>query len=279
MNDWTIEIDLGDMAKAERATDVDMAPLTAAIRDAAEYVRQLWGSAVQGVLLPGMTRMVVNDDYYEGLFTGDSLRMITPLHGAVICLYQGIDRIEQGYGSFDMKPGLLNGPSSRPTRYGGRYNTVPFRHMTPEKGQIGAGRRPHGTTMPPDVYKIVKRDGRFLDPGDPERGEQIGQRSKLAGQINLQALARGQDPPMRGNYTWKYGLYHGMRKVSKTYARATQSQYLTWRTVSSKSDPSSWIHPGIGPNPLIQAVIDAARPQVIEMVMAGARAAFGGSSD
>jgi hypothetical protein len=275
MPDWSIEVDLSPLEDAiQQIANPDLTPLTEAIRAAAEYVRQTWGQAVQGLVLPGMNKAVYNDDYYESLQTGESLRMIAPLHGAVVSTYAGTDRVENGYPSFDMKPGLLASLGARDGKHG-RYVAVPFRHMTPEKNQVGAGQRVHGATMPPQVYRIVKQTGTFLDPASARRGAQLGQRSKLASSINIEALARGLPPPMAANYTWKFGLYHGMKKIVKQYGKTRQSTYLTWRTVSETSDPSSWIHPGMPANPVIDAVINATRDQVTRIVMDGARQSFG----
>lgn len=275
MPDWSIDVDMSSLEDAiTEAANPDLTPLSDAIRAAAEYVRQTWGQAVQGLLLPGMSKAISNDDYYESLQTGSALRMITPLHGMVVSTYAGSDRIEQGYPSYDMKPGLLASLSAREGKRG-KFIAIPFRHMTPAQGQAGAGQRPHGATMPPAVYKIVKKVGTFRDPGSGRRGVQLGQRSKIASSVNIEAIARGLPPPMADNYTWKFGLYHGMKRVVKQYGKTTQSTYLTWRTVSESSDPSSWIHPGLPANPVVQAVIDATQDEVTRIVMAGARASFG----
>lgn len=278
MPEWTVTVDLASLEEAiQRASSPDLAVLADGINRAASYIRDVWGRAVQGEVLPGMTGPVVDDEYYESLFTGESLQLYTPLHGAVISTYPKLERIEQGFASYDMKPGLLAGPSAREGLHG-RYNVIPFRHMTPKKGSSGAmegDRRAHGAVMPQAVYKIVKERGTFKDPGDARLGQQLGQRSKLPGAINLQALARGAASPMSGPYTWKYGLYHNMRRVVKQYDKATQSTYMTWRTVSENSDPNSWIHPGRAPNPVIEAVINASRDTVEAIILEAARAAFG----
>src|SRR4029079_18480094 len=133
MDDWNIERDLSPLEDAIASiANPNMTPLTDSIRAAAEYVRQTWGQAVQGLLLPGMIRAVTNDDYYESLQTGESLRMITPLHGSVISTYAGLDRIEQGYASYDMKPGLLASPSSR-NGSNEKYLAITLGHMTPQQ--------------------------------------------------------------------------------------------------------------------------------------------------
>lgn len=272
---WSIVVDLSPLDQLERELSAPRVELiTQAIGDAAELVRQTWQRAVSGERLPGMAKPVNDDQYLAALATGQALQMIGPLHGAVVCLYDGAARVEEGVPAFDMKPGLLHGPSARQGTHG-RYNVIPFRHMTPQKGEIGEGSRPHGSTMPANVYKIVKNSGEFRDPGNARLGEQQGQRSKLAQAINIEALARNLPAPMASNYTWKFGMYHGMRRIVKEYGKTTQSTYMTWRAVSERSDPSSWINPGQPANPVIAAVIEASRADVEAIIMAGARAAYG----
>ncbi|MHB1418287.1 MAG: hypothetical protein ACYCX4_01680 [Bacillota bacterium] len=257
--------------------------IQAAVANGAKYVREVWASAVTGVVLPGMTRQVYNDEYYQGLHTGESLQFPSPFHAMVVCTYVGAKWIEDGYASFDMKTGLLNGPKSRPLKDGkGRYNIVPFRHGTPtSNGQA----RAHLPTMPKDVYETVKQEGIYRDPGNPFTGAQLGQQSKMSGMINLQAILRSKEEVMSSNYTWKVGLYEGMRKIGKP----GHTQYLTFRVVSTPrvhvtksgkmlhlgSDPNSWIHPGLGPNPIVEAVYKFALPKVEEMILRAAEEAYG----
>lgn len=281
MPEYGMEIDLSPLVRELGVSFIpNMNTISEGVRAATQYVRDTWSQAVQGKMLPGMSRPINNDDYMESLHTSQALQMFDATHGAVICTYPHIERIEQGYASYDMKPALLGGPSVRRSKDGHRYNVIPFRHMTPQKGMPDGAARAHGQTMPLDVYKIVKRDGSFHDPANAALGQQLGQRTKIAGMVNIEALVRGEvegkpNLPMQGNYTWRYGLYHGMRRVMKQYGKVDQSTYITWRAVSDKSDPSSWIHPGQGPNGVIEAVIAATSQGVEEIIMDAARSAFG----
>ena len=55
--------------------------------------------------------------------------------------------------------------------------------------------------------------------------------------------------PGAGDVSWtgyqhKTNKYNGMVRIVKSYQKATQSQYMTFRRVSDRSDPLSWWHPG-----------------------------------
>jgi hypothetical protein len=145
--------------------------------------------------------------------------------------------IENGLAPFDMKPGLLSGPNSRATKdRGGRYNTVPFRHGTP--GVTGR----NFAAMPKNVYSKVKGlTGARTTPG--KGTVKTGGRGPSFGDLGKRSMlpVKGGRP---GAYTWKSSPYAGMVRSTKKYQTATQSQYTTFRRVSSKSDPNSWWHPG-----------------------------------
>lgn len=258
-----------------------------AVRDAAEYVRGVWVSAVSGTVLPGMTNPVEDEEYARSLGMPAALRRVAPMTWMVMADYEKAERIELGFGSYDMKPGLLAGPNSRVGKDGRRYNTVPFRFGTPQTSGPNKGQpRPHfpgEQTMPVEVYDVVKQGGAY--PASSE-----GQRTKVPylfneagdpiGGVNFEAFDRGLDEPMQESYTWKTGLYSGM----KGFGSPGHRMYMTFRRVSEPatstrtyrrpdgkivtiattkgSDPNSWIHPGQRANPVIQAVRDYSRPHV-----------------
>lgn len=277
---FDITVDISGLLGVAAQVNGDIMLIHRAVGEAAEYVRNIWQDAVQGNVLPGMTKPVFSDSYFESLSNPSALRMIGPMHAQIVCTYEGVDRIEHGYASFDQKPGLTSGPRSRLTRDGQRrYNTIPFRHGTP----TGTGApRAHLPTMPEDIYAIVRREGVYRDPGAAVLGQQRGQRTKLPAIVNLQAVLRGLPGPMKAPYTWKAGQYEGMRRVGAPRHR----QYMTWRRVSWPqtmnragkligSDPNSWIHPGQAPNPVMDAVVRATEEHVRELIWQAALTAFG----
>ncbi len=140
---------------------------------------------------------------------------------------------EDGYGTFDMKPGLINGPKSKVSKEGFRYNTVPFFHSPNSKAPLSD----YGEFLRSQVKEIIKKNKlnrvfKNPDGGKPLQG--VVARVKNTGIKDLEGLV----------------------KIQKTYEKTTQSIYMTFRRVSSKSglpDPQrqilmgpsdAWIHPG-----------------------------------
>lgn len=242
------------------------------LREAAEEVRNVWYGAVMGNLLPGMSRPVFNEEYANSLQTGDSIQLPSPWWAVVLTTYAGAMRIERGYGPFDIKKGLLASPNAKHTRDGRPYQDIPFRHGTPGGTGFG-GSRVHFPSMPKEIYAHARRLPPNLGPGSGAhlRGGEVewwGMRSKnLAFFMNReQQLKAGFREESQARYTWKAGLYAGMVRPSHPYESQPQQFYMTFRRVSDKSDPASWWHPGVAANPLIQAVLLAAKPEVTRIL-------------
>ena len=56
--------------------------------------------------------------------------------GYLIEVLEGAEQLEEGYGPFDMKPGLLHGPHAKIAEDGSTYNIVPIK-ASPEYGGGG----------------------------------------------------------------------------------------------------------------------------------------------
>ena len=128
--------------------------------------------------------------------------------------------IEDGFQGFDQKPGLLNGPKAKISKKGTIYNTIPFTHNPYSKAPLND----KGTQLRSDLLKVIQANN--LDKiikdasGTPKQG--IVARLKNTGVRNLEGLV----------------------KIQKTYDKATQSRYVSFRRVSENSPSTSWIHPG-----------------------------------
>jgi len=191
--------------------------------------------------------------------------------------------IENGAEPYDMRETLL-GPGSTIRRQGkkGAYASVPFRHGTPgSRGQSGT---PMGAAYGP-THSGSRRAGDLMSPqGARELGTRIydmakrlsptkvgqGQRTRWGERLpaGFAPLLRGAnpahpDPRMRQGH--KTDIYAGMVRERHTYEKATQTQYMTWRTISEAS-PQGWIHPGIEAHHLVDQVsayVDRIVPRVI----------------
>ena len=156
--------------------------------------------------------------------------------------------IEKGKNPYDMKPGLLSGPNAKRGKSGSRYNTVPFRHGTPGSTgkRVGAPMPFTHLTKKGNQASLIYTEAKKLSPSVEglAGGTVWGGRTGDLGGYGM----RTQLPVKKGRpgaYTWKSSPYAGMVKVGKTYGKATQYQYVTFRRVSDNSDPASWWHPGI----------------------------------
>lgn len=155
-----------------------------------------------------------------------------------------VKMIEEGASPFDMKQGILNGPKSKVSAKGVRYNTIPMRWATP--GAVGESSSFSGK-MPQEIYDAVRTKPTTI----PVRGG--GGRSQ--GLSASQIPAAFQAPSTRGTivdsngsplfreYQHKTSIYEGI--VKKTDSSTGQSSYFSFRRVSENSDANAFIHPGI----------------------------------
>lgn len=170
--------------------------------------------------------------------------------------------VERGVPAFDMRPGLLASPKARTTSKGHRVLAVPFRHMGP--GASGRNAAPMGSG-----YSEERGEKSLSQPGpkSAREADALGRetwgrakrlsatRSRPGGGTDYGERLEDREGPMRGRHAG--GLYGGMIREEKTYQGATQSQYITFRMVSSnpatfRSDEGgmNWSHPGIVPRQL-----------------------------
>jgi len=198
------------------------------VEAATDDILDLWrAKASQGL---GSTR----DDYLQGLVHERS-RRIAGNEGFITLVGAFPNMIEGGSPPFDIKPGILESERAHIGMAGQRYLAVPFRWGTP--GALGES---FSGVMPKSVYK----EARELAPttSAPGRGVIYGGRTRRT---------EGRFPPQVrpgygrwGGYQHKTGIYQGIIRQQKTYEKATQSHYTSFRMVSDRSEANSWIHPG-----------------------------------
>lgn len=189
--------------------------------------------------------------------------------------------VENGWAGGDMKQALLSGRNAKMTKDGHRYAIIPFRHGTP--GTSGANFPAMGAAFGPKgqmsraaqfpgassdrakrIGRAVYNAARKLEPttGHPSTGTQWGGR-----------LPAGLAPKLSAHH--KTDIYAGMVKERKVYQFAEQSMYTTFRVVSDKSDPSSWIHPGIEPRQFFHEAAERI-PALAKRIIEDALTAFSG---
>lgn len=200
-----------------------------------KIIRELAEEARNEILRRAMVELHTSfDDYAAGVqpvkyFLPTGNQMPNGLVAVIELVGMLPNMIEQGWAGGDMKPFLLAGRNSKPTKDGGRYNVVPFRHMGPTTtGRYG---QPMGSQFV----------GMLGAQGAEQLGKSVYNRAKKL--VTTQRLPAGLAPVLKPHH--KTDIYDSMVRDRKKYAKATQSQYKTFRAVSSKSDPAAWIHPGI----------------------------------
>ncbi len=144
--------------------------------------------------------------------------------------------IELGTSPWDMKVGFSKSDKKIEKTDGGWYLTIPMRHSTP-------GSFMYGKPMPKDVYKNAKKLGHKQSLSYPGAG----------------------DKSWTG-YQRKNKTYDGLTRIVKSYSKTTQSQYMTFRRVSDKSDPSSFWHPGFKGVKIAESLLPFAQKTFAELI-------------
>jgi hypothetical protein len=167
--------------------------------------------------------------------------------------------LEEGIGPFDMKEGFLKSRKAKRSKAGGKYITIPFQLKTPG----AAGGMP--PVMPRSIYRLASQ-------------MQSGQQLKLPTHLDGYAIRSRLSPDLKkwDNYTWKSSPFQGITKTPMFPGMLPEAQksskYTTFRRVSSKSDPSSWIHPGFRAVNLADRASEKLKdifPKIVETVWDG----------
>jgi hypothetical protein len=70
----------------------------------------------------------------------------------------------------------------------------------------------------------------------------------------------------KGSYKWKTGKHTGMVRMDTSAGRGKTSEYRTFRVVSFRSDPRSWIVPPEDPLPIREKVLQDITPKAQEII-------------
>lgn len=233
-----------------------------------------WRKFTMGEQIPGAPRVINSrGDYTRSIQADISKEQLKTVFS------QGpwTDQIEKGHGEIDLKPGLLHGPKARMGK-NGPYNIVPFRHGIPNSLKSN-------NPMPQDLYNLIRRETNKADKLRAQGGQGRPGVSKIVGKgpgvwqrvsgaqdlknnyewgYRVPASKRGpiqtKHMSQRG-YTWKTGKHTGMVRMDASTKRARTSEYITFRVVSYKSDPASWIVPPQDPIPIRDKVIETLKDE------------------
>lgn len=247
-----IEVDLRDILPAELQA-LHPSIFEGLVENIAEAARDEW------IRLAGAELFTSRRDYINGI------QPVRFANGVATITLLGVvpNIVEQGMQETDMRDTLL-GPDVplvpegsrgkhlviKPDGRTGFYRVVPFRHATP--GTTGAVGQPMGRQyrgheavadaeqLGQDVYNAAKK--LKATKSDPYKGMQWGER-----------LPAGLAPKLRAHH--KTDIFAGMVRERKKYERATQSQYKTFRTISTLVT-EGWIRPKTEGRHFAQKVAD-----------------------
>jgi len=157
--------------------------------------------------------------------------------------------VELGASPYDMHETLLgpNVPIASPGQSGKRqaadghfYRAIPFRHQTPGTAGQGGG-PPMGRAY--EGHPLVKNAAK-LGKAVYAKAKQLKPTSgQSGGKVNYGGrLQAGLAPKLKPAHSTD--IYAGMVRQEKTYAKAAQSTFTTFRMISD-AVPTKWQHPGI----------------------------------
>lgn len=168
--------------------------------------------------------------------------------------------VEQGMSPFDLRDTLLSSPRVHMSKDGHRYMSIPFRHGTP--GSQGGAGTPMGRSYQERGGESRRADLGFQKADARALGKRIYDLAKKLKPGDR--LPAGLAPLLAPHHTTD--IYAGMSRVRHGYGRAVQSQYRTFRTISDRSDPAKWQHPGITARNLASEVEDWIRDNAIPIL-------------
>lgn len=159
--------------------------------------------------------------------------------------------LEEGREPWDEKP-FFRASRKRKTKLGGGwYLTIPFRHAT--AGAV-AESMSFKSVLPQEVYDIAKNNG--------GRGVRLNQLPSQYQQLGVRGEIRTAAGAILPEYTHKSPRYQGLVRIeiSSTSKEAERGRggYFTFRRVSDRSDPNSWINPGLTPRKFMDKALVAA---------------------
>lgn len=133
--------------------------------------------------------------------------------------------IEEGISGFDMKEGLLKSPKSKVSKKGFRYIRVPI-----SKNPSWSSGTAKGQEYQKKINDALKNPNFLLSSWQTQASGEVTEYQKL----------QTFDKSMSGFYRTR--TYKSEKDIKTTKPKW---DYVMFRTVSSKSRPGSWQHPGI----------------------------------
>lgn len=233
-----VTVDLGGLGIDDQLSPQIVGAIQSSMQTSLAIIRDRWQTSVQNKLnstrplyLMGLNFDSIQYPYENNAFSG-----------AVVLRGQLPNMLEEGFSAFDMKIGFSKSKRIKKKDNGGWYLTIPLRHSTP-------GSFMYGQAMGKDVYGVAKKLNAYK-----------------SGQGNTRLNWPGAGDVSWTGYQRKTNNYNGMVRIVKSYQKATQSQYMTFRRVSDTSDPMSWWHPGFSGVKIAESLMPFAEKTFIDVL-------------
>lgn len=173
--------------------------------------------------------------------------------------------VEDGADPYNLRKTLLKpGGKVKRSAKGHLYRSIPFRHTGPDssgktggpavgqaytaEGQRETSRAHRGQLSQAEARTMGRAVWRQAQALEPTLGVPGG-KVQYGGRLDVSDIP-GASEPLRARHATP--IYAGMIRQQKTYQRATQSTYMTFRTISNNPDTvredeggRNWMHPGI----------------------------------
>jgi hypothetical protein len=249
------------------------------VQDMADAARAEW------VKLGSQIDSSMRNDYVRAIQPGPKVQGGV---ARVVLVGSVANMLEHGAPQQDMRDFLL-GPEvpvvprgmrgKHEAEEGGYYRAIPFRHATPGASAGAVGQEMGSAYEGHEGVENAKKLGREVygearqlgaTKSAPGRGTAYGER-----------LPEGMAPKLRDYHATD--IYAGMVREEKTYEQATQSQYVTFRTISTHRTNEAgervratekWIRGPIRARKLAEQVaifVERIAPRAIEAILGGGR--------
>lgn len=152
--------------------------------------------------------------------------------------------VESGMGAFDMKSHFRNSDKAKRSKSGGWYLTIPFRGATSDAlGESDLFQ----FKIPKSVEQVVKSKRQSYPTAGGGRRSRGLRREEIPNQHQepkiRPALSNLDTNETFEAYTNKTSIFEGLTRQKDS--NTGDNVYMSFRRVSDKSEPESWIHPGI----------------------------------
>lgn len=203
--------------------------------------------------------------YVDGLRRADSFS-VTSLDGekayAISLIGRMPNAIELGMSPFDMKgvrPGWLGGGKAKTAKDGTKYITVPMRHSTSSDARLAYTGKAAMADLKTELKKTVASYG--LDR----------MVRTASGQVVTGPVKRvPKDPDVHRYLQGLTRIQTATGGMTKSGMQRGSSTLMTFRRMSEKSSPESWMHPGLEARNILGDVekwVDTEASRIIESIL------------